>query len=103
MIDCREDILSKIKEVAWYAHWGETRLYNMVRDRQDWCISRQGTWGVPIPVFYGEDDTPIITDETIEHVSDLFREHGSNIWFEWDAKDLLLKGYVFVVSPNVKF
>src|SRR5699024_3310823 len=96
----RENILDEIKEVNWYPHWGETRLYNMVRDREDWCISRQRTWGVPIPVFYGEDHTPIITEETINHVSELFKEHGSNIWFEWSAKELLPKEFVSEHSPN---
>ncbi|MUK89516.1 isoleucine--tRNA ligase [Ornithinibacillus sp. L9] len=101
--DFRQDILDEIKRVNWYPSWGETRLYNMVRDREDWCISRQRTWGVPIPVFYGEDGTPIITDETIDHVSKLFAEHGSNIWFEKDAKDLLPKGFTSNHSPNGKF
>ncbi|SHF49888.1 isoleucine--tRNA ligase [Ornithinibacillus halophilus] len=101
--DFRQDILNEIKEVNWYPSWGETRLYNMVRDREDWCISRQRTWGVPIPVFYGEDGTPIITDETIEHVSNLFAEHGSNVWFEREAKDLLPEGFTSEHSPNGKF
>ncbi|RLL45251.1 isoleucine--tRNA ligase [Oceanobacillus piezotolerans] len=101
--DFREDILDEIKKVNWYPNWGETRLYNMVRDREDWCISRQRTWGVPIPVFYGEDGTPIITDETIEHVSKLFAEHGSNVWFEREAKDLLPEGFTSEHSPNGKF
>nr|WGE05966.1 class I tRNA ligase family protein [Bacillus subtilis] len=89
--DFRSDLLDAIKETKWVPEWGEQRLHNMVRDRGDWCISRQRAWGVPIPVFYAENGEPIITDETIEHVSELFRQHGSNIWFEKEAKDLLPK------------
>src|SRR5699024_2492636 len=101
--DFRKDILAEIKEVEWHPHWGETRLYNMVRDREDWCISRQRTWGVPIPVFYVEDGTLIITDEKIKHVSELLREHGSNTWFEREAKELLPEGFTSEHSPNNTF
>lgn len=101
--DFRDDILEAIREVKWHPSWGEIRMHNMVRDREDWCISRQRVWGVPIPVFYGEDGEAILTDETINHVSELFRKHGSNVWFEREAKDLLPEGFTSEHSPNGVF
>ncbi len=100
----KDEAVKACEDVEWIPAWGGERMVQMIRERADWCISRQRHWGLPIPVFYCEDcKATICTDETINTVSAVFAEKSSNAWFELEANDILPAGFVCPHCGGVHF
>jgi isoleucyl-tRNA synthetase len=96
----RQKALKCIDQVTWIPVWGRDRIYGMIENRPDWCISRQRSWGVPIVAFYCKGcGKYLITSEIIDHVASLFETHGADIWFEADNSTLLPEG---TICPECK-
>jgi isoleucyl-tRNA synthetase len=102
--DLRKKSLEAIDRVTWIPHWGRDRIYGMIENRPDWCVSRQRAWGVPITVFYCEKcETLLLDQEIMEKVYTLFEAHGADIWFEKDVTDFLPDDTVCSKCGNQSF
>ncbi|MCG8472767.1 MAG: class I tRNA ligase family protein, partial [Desulfobacterales bacterium] len=100
----REKALAEIDKVQWIPSWGRERIYGMIENRPDWCLSRQRSWGVPIPVFYCAKCGEVhATHESVDKIFDLFKEHGADIWFEKEAGELLPEGTVCAKCGGAEF
>jgi len=100
----REKALAAIRGVTWVPKWGEERIYGLVSNRPDWCISRQRLWGVPITMFYCEKcGQPFLNRDTLDHVANLVEQHGADIWFDLSAEELLPEGTTCPSCHGSKF
>ena len=102
--ELRVNALAQINEVNWIPKWGKERIYGMIENRPDWCVSRQRSWGVPITAFYCKSCGEVLADGGImHHVADLFSEHSSDIWYDWDAAAFLPEGTVCPSCGKAEF
>ncbi|MDL2300696.1 isoleucine--tRNA ligase, partial [Clostridiaceae bacterium OttesenSCG-928-D20] len=100
----KDEAAAACDDVQWHPDWGHDRMVSMIRERNDWCISRQRNWGLPIPVFYCDTcKKPVCTDDSINSVSEIFAKEGSNAWFAKDAAELLPSGFTCPHCGGVHF
>ena len=89
----KDEAIKAAETVKWIPSWGADRISNMIKERADWCISRQRTWGVPLPIYYCKEcGKEYITKESIEKLKTIFKEKGSNAWWDLTAEELMPEG-----------